>query len=37
MDRGFTINANDKTDWKSFRIFGALVLTLISENSLQDT
>jgi len=36
MDRGFTTNANDKTEWKCFRIFGALVLKLISENSLQD-
>jgi len=36
MDTGFTINSNDKTEWKYFRIFGALVLTLISENSLQD-
>jgi hypothetical protein len=37
MDRGFTTNANDKTDWKCFRIFRALVLTLIIENSPQDT
>jgi hypothetical protein len=36
MDRGFTTNANDKTEWKRFRIFEALVLKLISENSLQD-
>jgi len=36
MGTGFTTNANDKTDWKYFRIFRALVLTLICENSLQD-